>query len=209
MGFEAGNSGNGGTPTQASVSIPQARVSVPHTRIDQRQEELLVSVLYDTNSEIKWLEYNPKVFLYRYKKKMTRKRSGKHTQDEKEANKNFLVDAGFVHSENNYLHQTEWNANKSVPAQGTGQNAQLYKKHQTNFKIGVEAWFRKVDTFKYSPRGRGTRNKRFSEYFKFCYVIEKDKQLYFGDLSTETLKMRYENFGTKKEPNMLPVFKLV
>jgi hypothetical protein len=36
---------------------------------------------------------------------------------------------------------------------------------------------------------------RINEYFKFVYGIEKDGKIYFGDMSTQTLKTKMYNRG--------------
>lgn len=220
MGFDSGNSGNV-TPTQTSIRIPQARVEVvARTPAEEEMAKegaffLPINVLYDDFQDSEWLNFSPKVFLFRYKKKMTRGRNQRHSPDN--ADNGRISSAHFGHTENgidvnNYIDKTtEFPANITLPLQGNGTNRPFYKKHATRIALRFTDWFR-PNTGKqgYNPRGGATKNTRFSEYFKFCYCIEKAGKIYFGDLSTETIKMRVENI--RNDLDLIvpkPILKLV
>ncbi len=216
MGFQGGNGGsNTGTPTQASIRIPQARLEIiKDDNAASKFPTLYLRVFYDDLGNNTWLTLNPKVFLFRYKKRMKKSRSSTHRPNPTTGHE--IAPAGFTHTENGLdanigiYKVTEWNANLSLPVQGNSTNRPFYKKHATEIALKFEDWFRKTNNDKFCPRGRATNNIRFSEYFKFCYCIEKDGKILFGDLSTETIKMRTENLRDNTgQKFIVPIIKLV
>lgn len=225
MGFNGGNSGGGGGGViPISIRIPQARLDVAKItpeEIEAGASPLIIKIFYDVFGDDNWLQYNPKVFLYRYKKRMTKRRNEFHNP-KNEISGQEITPAGFAHTENgidinnNINKITEWNANITLPVQGNGTKRPFYKRHATKIVLKFTDWFREYQVdengnmiTKFAPRGGRTKNTRFSEYFKFCYCIEKEGKIYFGDLSTETIKMRVEKLNNTNGVVLTPILKLV
>ncbi len=220
MGFQGGGGGGANTPTPTTnIRIPQARLEI----VAKNQQELIEQVrgefilpfrvFYDDLGSNEWLGHNPKIFLFRYKKRMKRTRNANHRPNPNERVE--LVGAHFAHTENevnekkNINRITEWDASTILPVQGNLLLRPFYKKHATRIVLKSNDWLRDVGNGKFGPRGGATKNTRFSEYFKFCYCIEKNGKILFGDLSTETIKMRVEKYSEKTNSGFAAILKLV
>ncbi len=215
MGFNGGNSGGGGGNTVNTTikHIPVPKIESLKVAING---VLPLRVYSDLQEDTTWRDFNPKIYLFRYKTRKTSKKlrlSGNHDTIE--------VPARWAHPNAEQGKTSIWDVDTTniVQNQQNINGLQLRRNGATLVQIVLNEWFRPLDitqinrvtgltevlqTVQKSRQSNYSnaidKNKlgnirRKAEYFKFAYVLEKQDKFFVGEMSTQTVKVKYENYA--------------
>jgi len=158
----------------------------------------------------KYTDYNPKLYLWRYKSK--KKVINNNTRKKTYTRAIHIAPQRYAHPYhkqfgklNGGLGDTEWSLNTTAQEQTISNYFALFRRqHAVIIEINPDWYFentpygKKIKGQKVSPSKLRDYAARKYEYFKFSVVIEKNigglRKFYSSDLTSTTLKVGFANF---------------
>jgi hypothetical protein len=212
MGFQIGGGNNGGGSNTPEILIPMPKIEVNNRVVKKKLGNLgiITALIYsDVQISQEWLNYHPKIYLLRYKSKKSSLKRRKSSID------GLLIPARWAMTTDKIGKNAPFSWD--VDTTNVHQNQATLPKYEfrrngaTQIKLDLNFFFKKImiiptsltiwvsNQANYGNAGVDMKKLRYisrvNEYFKFVYGIEKDGKIYFGDMSTQTLKTKMYNQG--------------